>query len=111
MGCRSSIRWLWISRSTVSTGSPQTSHRSRSPQPHRSTVSCEKLRSHYGPVLYRVLYRRSKNLFILLHILRKNTGNIPASDIDTAQLRWQDFKARMDAQPRRPPRAAGHDAP
>jgi phage-related protein len=69
------------------------------------------LRCHYGPVLYRVLYRRSKNLFILLHMLRKNTGNIPASDIDTAQLRWQDFKARMDAQPRRPPRAAGQDAP
>ena len=35
------------------------------------------LRCHYGPVLYRVQYRRSKNLFILLHILRKNTGTIP----------------------------------
>jgi phage-related protein len=69
------------------------------------------LRCHYGPVLYRVLYRRSKNLFVLLHMLRKNTGGIPASDIQTAQQRWEDFKARMDAQPRRPPRAAGHDAP
>jgi phage-related protein len=69
------------------------------------------LRCHYGPVLYRVLYRRSKNLFILLHMLRKNTGTIPASDIQTAQQRWDDFKTRMDAQPRRPPRAAGHDAP
>ncbi|MFI4978206.1 MAG: hypothetical protein ACHQC8_05985 [Solirubrobacterales bacterium] len=44
-------------------------------------------------------------------MLRKNSGNIPTSDIETAKLRWQDFKARMDAQPRRPPRAAGHDAP
>jgi phage-related protein len=69
------------------------------------------LRCHYGPVLYRILYRRSKNLFILLHILRKNTGRIPAADIQTAQDRWADYKARMDAQPRRPPRAAGHDAP
>jgi phage-related protein len=62
-------------------------------------------------VLYRVLYRRSKNLFVLLHMLRKNTGAIPASDIQTAQQRWEDFKARMDAQSRRPPRAVGHDAP
>jgi len=69
------------------------------------------LRCHYGPVLYRVLYRRSKNLFILLHMVRKNTGKIPASDIEIAQARWDDFKARMDAQPRRPPRAAGEDAP
>jgi phage-related protein len=69
------------------------------------------LRCHYGPVLYRVLYRRSKNLFIMLHMLRKNTGKIPVSDIETAQSRWADFKVRMDAQPRRPPRAAGQDAP
>ena len=69
------------------------------------------LRCHYGPVLYRVLYGRSKNLFILLHGVRKNTGKISASDIEIARARWDDFKARMDAQPRRPPRAAGDDAP
>ncbi len=69
------------------------------------------LRCHYGPVLYCVLYRRSKNLFVLLHMLRKNTGRLPAPDIEIAQTRWEDFKARMDAQPRRPPRAAGGDAP
>ena len=69
------------------------------------------LRCHYGPVLYRVLYRRSKNMFILLHALRKNTGKIPSADIQIAQKRWSDFKERMDAQPRRPPRAAGRDAP
>jgi phage-related protein len=62
-------------------------------------------------MLYRVLYRRSKNLFILLHMLRKNTGKLPASDIEIARTRWTDFKARMDARPRRPPRAAGGDAP
>ena len=69
------------------------------------------LRCHYGPVLYRVLYRRSGNLFVLLHILRKQTGKIPAPDVHTAGERWNDFKARMDARRRRPPRAAGNDAP
>jgi phage-related protein len=53
---------------------------------HGSQVDGElrELRCHYGPVLYRVLYRRSKNLFILLHMLRKNTGRLPASDIEIA---------------------------
>ncbi len=45
------------------------------------------LRCHYGPVRYRVLYRRSRNLFVLLHVLRKNTGTIPTSDIRIAELR------------------------
>src|SRR5437867_1485084 len=66
------------------------------------------LRRHYGRTLYRILYRRSRNLFILLHALRKNTGRIPAADIAVAQARWDDFKARMDAARRTPPRAAGH---
>jgi phage-related protein len=69
------------------------------------------LRCHHGPVLYRVLYRRSRNLFVLLHILRKNAGKIPLGDIAVARGRWNDFKTRMDAHPRRPPRAAGDDAP
>ncbi len=69
------------------------------------------LRCHYGPVLYRVLYRRSRNLFVLLHMLRKNSGKIPQADIEVARTRWEDFRARMDSQPRRPPRPAGGDAP
>ncbi|HEX3691949.1 MAG TPA: type II toxin-antitoxin system RelE/ParE family toxin [Solirubrobacteraceae bacterium] len=69
------------------------------------------LRCHYGPVLYRVLYRRSKNLFVLLHMIRKNTGKVPAGDIELSKVRWDDFKARMDAQPRIAPRPAGRDAP
>lgn len=83
------------------------------PFPATSQVDGElrELRCHYGPVLYRVLYRRSGNLFVLLHALRKNSAKIPTADIATAQARWQDFKARMDTKPRRPPRAAGHDAP
>lgn len=83
------------------------------PFPHSSQVDGElrELRCHYGRQLYRVLYRRSDRLLVLLHIFSKRTARIPASEITIAQERWADFKERMDAQPRRPPRAAGHDAP
>jgi hypothetical protein len=62
-------------------------------------------------VAERNMYRRSDRLLVLLHIFAKRTAKIPASDITIADDRWADFKARMDADPRRPPRAAGHDAP
>jgi phage-related protein len=83
------------------------------PFPHSSQVDRElrELRCHYGKELYRILYCRSNNLFILLHALRKSTGRIPGQDVEIASERWADFKARMDARVRRPPRAAGHDAP
>jgi phage-related protein len=58
-----------------------------------------------------VLYRRSKNLIILLHVFRKDTGRMPEAEIKLAEARWADFKARMDALNRKPPRAAGRDAP
>jgi phage-related protein len=83
------------------------------PFPHSSQVSGElrELRCHFGRELYRVLFRRSRSLIVLLHIFRKDTGKVPPAEIQTAQDRWADFKARMDADRRRPPRAAGHDAP
>lgn len=83
------------------------------PFPHSSQVEGElrELRCHYGRILYRILYRRSRNLFILLHIFRKDTGQISGADKQIAQARWEDFKTRMDATPRTPPRAAGSDAP
>jgi phage-related protein len=83
------------------------------PFPHSSQVEGElrELRCHHGSELYRVLYRRSRNLIVLLHIFRKDTGKIPQGEIDLAKKRWDDFKARMDADRRRRPRAAGHDAP
>ena len=83
------------------------------PYPHSSQVEGElrELRCHFGRELYRVLYRRSRNLIVLLHIFRKDRGKIAPEDIAVANARWQDFKARMDADHRRPPRAAGHDAP
>jgi phage-related protein len=69
------------------------------------------LRCHYGRELYRILYRRSERLAVLLHIFAKRSAKIDQRDIRIAGERWEDFKARMEAQPRTPPRAAGHDAP
>jgi len=69
------------------------------------------LRVRFAKTRYRILYRRSGQLVILLHIFEKNTDKLPARERALAVNRFDDFKARMDAQPRRPPRAAGRDAP
>lgn len=83
------------------------------PFPHSSQVDGElrELRCHYGRQLYRVLYRRSDRLLILLHVFGKRSAKIPQREIRVAQERWEDFKARMDTMQRVPPRAAGRDAP
>ena len=83
------------------------------PFPHTSQIEgpLRELRCHYGRAHYRILYRRSGNLFVLLHMIRKTTGTVPKADIETAKERWSDFKDRMDAAKRVPPRAAGDDAP
>lgn len=83
------------------------------PFPHSSQIEGElrELRCHMGSEHYRVLYRRSERLIVLLHAFPKTTGKLPPSEIKIAKDRWEDFKARMDARPRRPPRAVGHDAP
>jgi phage-related protein len=83
------------------------------PFPWTSQIDGElrELRCHYGSTLYRVLYRRSQRLFVLLHAFAKSSKTVPAADIALAQKRWEDFRARMDAEPRTPPRAAGADAP
>jgi phage-related protein len=83
------------------------------PFPHSSQVDGElrELRCHFGAEHYRVLYRRSDRLFVLLHAFGKTTRKLPTYEIDIARMRWQDFQVRMSRRPRRPPRAAGHDAP
>lgn len=83
------------------------------PFPHSSQVEGElrELRCHMGSDHYRVLYRRSGRLIVLLSAFPKTTGKLPRVEIEVAKKRWVDFKARMDARPREPPRAAGHDAP
>jgi phage-related protein len=69
------------------------------------------LRVRFANTRYRVLYQRSGNLIVLLHAVEKDSGAIAAADKRIAQQRFGDFKARMDAEPRHRPRAAGHDAP
>lgn len=83
------------------------------PFPHSSQIAGElrELRCHMGSDHYRVLYRRSDRLIVLLHAFPKATAKVPPGEIKIAENRWADFKARMEARPRKPPRAAGRDAP
>jgi phage-related protein len=81
------------------------------PQTSQLAGGLRELRCHYGGDLYRVLYRRSGNLFVLLHAIRKDRRAVPRRDIELANRRWLDFKERMDAPNRRGPRPAGKDAP
>lgn len=69
------------------------------------------LRVRFANTQYRVLYQRSDKLMVLLHAFEKKTGAIPAADRDLAIKRFTDFRVRMGAEPRVPPRAAGRDAP
>jgi phage-related protein len=69
------------------------------------------LRVRFARTRYRVLYGRSNNLIVLLHAFEKNTGIVPARDREKAKRRMADFRARMNAEHRRRPRAAGRDAP
>src|SRR5262245_30451429 len=79
--------------------------------PHSSQIEGEfrELRCHYGRELYRIIYRRSGRLIVLLHILEKRSQRIPEQDKQIARERWLDFKRRMDESPRRSPRALGRD--
>ena len=83
------------------------------PFPHTSQIDGElrELRCHFGSEHYRILYRRSRNLMVLLHAFRKTASKVPSAEIEVARKRWEDFRRRMNAPRRRPPRAAGHDAP
>lgn len=83
------------------------------PHPHSSQVEGElrELRCHYGSTLYRVLYRRSGKFIVLLHIFAKRTAKLPEAEKKIARDRWDDFRRRMDAKPRKPPRPIGRDAP
>jgi phage-related protein len=69
------------------------------------------LRVRFANTRYRVLYQRSENLVMLLHVLEKDTGAVSRADIELAKGRMADFKSRMNAIQRMSPRAAGRDAP
>lgn len=83
------------------------------PFPRTSQIEggLRELRCHAGSDLYRILYRRSGNLFVLLHVIPKTSTAIPRRDIELAQRRWRNYKFRMDAPGRRGPRPVGKDAP
>jgi phage-related protein len=83
------------------------------PFPFSSQIDGElrELRVRFAKSRFRILYQRSESLIVLVHAFEKNTGPVPVADIALAQRRMDDFKRRMDAQPRVPPRAAGRDAP
>lgn len=69
------------------------------------------LRVRFANTYLRVLYRRSENLHVLLHLFEKDTRQLPEAEIELAERRFVDFKARMDAERRVAPRAVGQDAP
>jgi phage-related protein len=83
------------------------------PFPITSQIEGElrELRVRFANTRYCVLYQRSENLVVLLHALEKDTGAVPQAGVELAKQRMADFKRRMDAIRRRPPRAAGKDAP
>jgi phage-related protein len=81
--------------------------------PYTSQVEGElrELRAWVGRRHFRIYYQRSGRFAVLLHIIEKHDEKLPSADTATAKARWEDFKVRMDAEPRLPPRAFGSDAP
>ncbi len=63
------------------------------PFPHSSQIDGElrELRCHFGSLLYRILYRRSGNLIVLLHMFRKDTGQVPEREIAIAPAASRTF--------------------
>lgn len=62
-------------------------------------ASCASSRCHYGQHLYRILYRRSGKLLVLLHMFEKRSAKLPPREIAIAKEPWEDFRARMGADP------------
>ncbi len=56
---------------------------------------------------YRILYAHSRRMVILLHAFRKSTQETPDAEKRAFYVRWKDFKARMNARPRRRPSPLG----
>src|SRR4051794_16250828 len=77
------------------------------PFPHSTKLRDElrELRCHWGREHVRIIYARSDRLLVLLHVFTKTTAKVPESEIAVADERWHDFRARMNSQPRKHPRA------
>jgi phage-related protein len=84
------------------------------PAPHSKQVKgkLRRLRCRFGTLQYRILYEEADSgLIVLLHAFLKKTPKIPKAEIAIAESRMNDFRARMNALIRVPPRAVGSDAP
>jgi phage-related protein len=83
------------------------------PFPHSSQIEGElrELRTHYGNALFRILYRRSEQFVVLLHIFAKHDDVVSEADKKIARERWEEFRQRMDANPRKVPSPVGKKAP
>ena len=84
------------------------------PAPHSKQVrgKLRRLKCDVDRLRYRILYQEAESGFIvLLHIFVKKTPRIALAESHMAQSRWNDFKQRMEALKRVPPRAVGDDAP
>lgn len=81
--------------------------------PYSSQIEGElrELRCHYGSTLYRILYRRSEQFLLLLHIFEKRGGRVPEEHKQVARNRWSDFRKRMDSESRKRPGPIGRQAP
>jgi phage-related protein len=81
--------------------------------PHSSQIegALRELRCHYGRQLYRILYRRSEQFVVLLHVFDKHDGPIPEEAKRVARKRWADFKSRLAAKLRTSPSPIGRNAP
>ena len=51
------------------------------------------LRVRFANTYFRLLYQRSDNLQILLHVFEKDTRQLPEAEIEIAERRLADFKA------------------
>ena len=81
--------------------------------PFTSQVDGElrELRAWFGNRHFRIYFRRSRRFAVLLHVIEKRGWKLPMTDTKLAQARSHDFKLRMDAELRIPPRPLGSDAP
>lgn len=79
------------------------------PFPISSQIEGElrELRCQVRAKTFRVLYRRSEHMVILLHIFEKKTQKVPEAEKAVARERWANFRARMNAEPRLRPSPIG----
>ena len=108
--CQESVDWQ------ISLLNDLSDERPHLPFPHSSALKGKRyrafreLRCDCGKQHHRIIYRRSHRFLILLHMILDKAGEIAEQDKEIALQRWDDFTARMDANPTAKPRAMGQDA-